>query len=106
MNKEEVIEKLDLKSIKFRTWICIETSTITGQGMYEALDWMASVPIIPKIQPSETKKEEKEDVLTNWLKRQDEPDERFLSSFFFFFLFFFSFVLFSFFNLRLNVKNY
>ena len=40
MPVDEVIEKLDLKSIRGRDWYCQGTSALTGAGLYEGLDWL------------------------------------------------------------------
>ena len=39
----EVTEKLGMGSLKGRSWLVQGTSAITGQGLKEGLDWMASV---------------------------------------------------------------
>ncbi|KAL4220959.1 hypothetical protein ACF0H5_019225 [Mactra antiquata] len=41
LTKEEVILKLNLKTIK-HTWSIIETSAILGDGLTESMDWLAS----------------------------------------------------------------
>jgi hypothetical protein len=43
MNPNEVTEKLQLKDLKERQWKVQGTSALTGQGLKECLDWMASV---------------------------------------------------------------
>ena len=40
MDIKEVIEKLDLGSIKGRPWHCQGTSALTGQGLIEGLTWL------------------------------------------------------------------
>ena len=40
MKVNEVIDKLDLNSIKGREWFCQGTSAITGAGLYEGFDWL------------------------------------------------------------------
>ena len=39
----EVTEKLGMGQLKGRTWLVQGTSAITGQGIKEGLDWMASI---------------------------------------------------------------
>ena len=39
----EVVVKLGMGQLKGRTWLLQGTSAITGQGLKEGLDWMASV---------------------------------------------------------------
>ena len=36
----EVIDKLDLQSIKGRDWFCQGTSALTGAGLYEGFNWL------------------------------------------------------------------
>lgn len=36
----EVIDKLDLQSIKGRDWYCQGTSALTGAGLYEGFNWL------------------------------------------------------------------
>ena len=43
LSPAEVTEKLGMGSIKGRSWLVQGTSAITGQGLKEGLDWMASV---------------------------------------------------------------
>ena len=40
MDIKEIIEKLDLGSIKGRPWHCQGTSALTGQGLVEGLTWL------------------------------------------------------------------
>ena len=40
MSVAEVIDKLDLQSIRGRDWFCQGTSALTGTGLYEGLNWM------------------------------------------------------------------
>ena len=40
MDIKEIIEKLDLGSIKGRPWHCQGTSALTGQGLIEGLTWL------------------------------------------------------------------
>ena len=40
MDMKEIIEKMDLKSIKERPWHFQGTSAITGQGLVEGLTWL------------------------------------------------------------------
>ena len=40
MDVKEVIDRLDLASIKTRPWHCQGTSAINGQGLTEGLTWL------------------------------------------------------------------
>ena len=40
MNVKEIIERLDLGSVKGRPWHCQGTSALTGQGLIEGLTWL------------------------------------------------------------------
>ena len=40
MSVAEVIDKLDLQSIRGRDWFCQGCSALTGTGLYEGFDWM------------------------------------------------------------------
>ena len=40
MSVSEVIDKLELNSIKGREWFCQGTSALTGAGLYEGFDWL------------------------------------------------------------------
>ena len=40
---QEVTEKLGMGQLKGRTWLVQGTSALTGQGINEGLDWMASL---------------------------------------------------------------
>lgn len=40
MSVAEVIDKLDLQSIRGRDWFCQGTSALTGTGLYEGLNWL------------------------------------------------------------------
>jgi len=40
MSTEEIAEELRLSSLRNRTWHIQESSAITGDGLYEGLDWM------------------------------------------------------------------
>ena len=40
MDVKEVIEKLDLQSLKGRVWHCQGTSAISGQGLTEGMTWL------------------------------------------------------------------
>ncbi len=39
MTVEEVIERLDLRSIKGRQWFCQACSCKSGSGLYEGMNW-------------------------------------------------------------------
>jgi len=41
MSVAEVIDKMDLASLRGRDWFCQGTSAHTGTGLYEGLEWMA-----------------------------------------------------------------
>ena len=43
LSTDEVTKALGMESLKERTWFVQGTSGITGQGLKEGLDWMASV---------------------------------------------------------------
>ena len=43
MTPDEVMEKLGMGQLKGRTWLVQGTSAITGQGIKEGLDWLASI---------------------------------------------------------------
>lgn len=40
MSVAEVIDKMDLASLRGRDWFCQGCSALTGTGLYEGLDWM------------------------------------------------------------------
>ena len=40
MPLEEVMEKLDLNSIPFRTWFIHPSCSVTGDGIQEGLEWL------------------------------------------------------------------
>ena len=40
MSVAEVIDKLDLQSLRGRDWYCQGTSALTGSGLHEGLSWM------------------------------------------------------------------
>ena len=40
MSVAEIIDKLDLQSIRGRDWFCQGTSALTGTGLYEGLNWL------------------------------------------------------------------
>merc|ERR1711976_825555 len=40
MSVAEVIDKMDLQSLRCRDWFCQGTSAVTGTGLYEGLSWM------------------------------------------------------------------
>ena len=40
MSVAEVIDKLDLQSLRGRDWFCQGTSALSGTGLYEGLNWM------------------------------------------------------------------
>ncbi|WP_411025025.1 ADP-ribosylation factor-like protein, partial [Salmonella sp. s54836] len=40
MKPEEIQEKLDLFKMRSRTWIVQPTCAITGDGLYEGLQWL------------------------------------------------------------------
>merc|ERR1719210_147478 len=42
MNGAEVVEALGLNQVKNRPWHLQPTSGISGDGLYEAMDWLAS----------------------------------------------------------------
>ena len=42
MDVKEVIDRLDLASIKGRPWHCQGTSAITGDGLHEGLEWLSN----------------------------------------------------------------
>jgi len=42
MKDQEVIEKLDLSSLCNRKWYIKSTSALTGQGLYEGLEWLTN----------------------------------------------------------------
>eukprot|EP00995_Heteronema_vittatum_P010922 NODE_647_length_1244_cov_249.381590_g468_i0.p1 GENE.NODE_647_length_1244_cov_249.381590_g468_i0~~NODE_647_length_1244_cov_249.381590_g468_i0.p1 ORF type:complete len:198 (-),score=67.76 NODE_647_length_1244_cov_249.381590_g468_i0:651-1190(-) len=43
MSSEEVSETLGLSNIKNRQWSINKTSAVTGEGLYEGLDWLTAV---------------------------------------------------------------
>lgn len=43
LSSDEVTEQLGMDKLKGRTWLVQGTSAITGQGLKEGLDWMASL---------------------------------------------------------------
>ena len=43
LSTDEVTKALGMESLKERTWFVQGTSGITGQGLEEGLNWMASV---------------------------------------------------------------
>jgi hypothetical protein len=38
----ELVDKLDLRSIRNRRWFIQSTVASTGDGLYEGLDWLAT----------------------------------------------------------------
>jgi ADP-ribosylation factor-like protein 1 len=42
MSEVQILECLGLKSVKDRHWTVLKTSAIQGQGIQEALEWLAS----------------------------------------------------------------
>ena len=46
MDINEVTEKLGLNELKDRQWFIQSTCALTGDGLYESLDWLASQPVV------------------------------------------------------------
>jgi ADP-ribosylation factor protein 1 len=42
MNVSEITDKLGLHSLNNRTWYIQAASTITGDGLYEGIDWLSN----------------------------------------------------------------
>ena len=40
---KEITEKLGMEQLKGKTWLVQGTSAVTGEGINEGLDWMASL---------------------------------------------------------------
>eukprot|EP01102_Stenamoeba_stenopodia_P003944 TRINITY_DN1407_c0_g1_i1.p1 TRINITY_DN1407_c0_g1~~TRINITY_DN1407_c0_g1_i1.p1 ORF type:complete len:497 (-),score=121.96 TRINITY_DN1407_c0_g1_i1:116-1606(-) len=87
MTPEEVRAGLRLSEIKERRIELFGTSGVTGDGLYEVMDWITAnynkanpkppaPPTEPKPQP-----DRKKDILEEWLEVEDEPDEEFLHKF-------------------------
>ncbi|XP_065190757.1 uncharacterized protein LOC135821684 [Sycon ciliatum] len=43
MSRDEIVDKLGMKKIRCRPWAAFPTCATTGDGLYDGLDWLATV---------------------------------------------------------------
>ena len=89
MTANEVIEKMNLNALRNRQWFVQPCSAVTGDGLYEGLDWFSKVMRNPELEtkvhaPTTANKsvDDNENQIVQWLAQIDEDsNEEFIHKF-------------------------